>query len=67
MSFAEPSAWLSRGLRRRERARGAVGDLRDRVGDAAQDLRQRHRLVVVIADVHRVPAEVDRVGGQRRR
>ena len=48
-------------------ARSAVPDLWDRVDNATKYFPERHRLIVVIADVHRVAAGVDRVGGQRGR
>ena len=44
------------GVRSHHRCRNlawsAVPDVRDRVDDAAQDFLERHRLIVVIADVH---------------
>ena len=43
----------------------AVDDVRDCADDAAEDLLERHRLIVVIADTHRVCAGVDRLSGQR--
>src|SRR5262249_61435115 len=50
--------------RRRDMAWSAARDGRDSGDDAAEDLLERHRLIVVIADVHRVAAGADRVGGQ---
>ena len=57
---------MAGGHRRGEVSAWPAGDLRDRVGDAAQDFPERHRLIVILADIHRVPAGPDRVGGQRR-
>jgi hypothetical protein len=42
----------------------AFREARDRVDNAADDFLQRHRLIVVIADVYRMAAGMDRVGGQ---
>ena len=55
------------GYRRRNRTWSAILDLRDRFDDALEDFLERHCLIVVVADVHRMAAGVDRVGGQRGR
>ena len=38
--------------RGRNRTRSAARDARDRVDNALEDFLERHRLIVVIADVH---------------
>src|SRR5262245_45405468 len=53
--------------RRHNMVWSALRDVRDRINNTPEDLLERHCLIVVIVDVHRVAAGVDRISWQRGR